>query len=96
MNEISGANKFKFDSFPKQLKIKETETTKSYEIANERNKFFTRTSPNLTHALPSANDLESYEIKIEVFERAFKPLKRNKSIGDDNINFNIILLIMMK
>ena len=56
MNEISGANKFKFDSFPKQLKIKETETTKSYEIANERNKFFTRTSPNLTHVLPSGND----------------------------------------
>ena len=43
MKEISSANKFKFDSFPKKLKSKETETTKPYEMANE----VTRSLPEL-------------------------------------------------
>ena len=44
MKEISSANKFKFDSFPKKLKSKETETTK-------RNTIFTRIGPNLTGSI---------------------------------------------
>ena len=47
MKRISGTKKFKLDSFPKQLKIKETEITKPNEIADELKKFFTVIGPNL-------------------------------------------------
>ena len=43
MKRISGTKKFKLDSFPKQLKIKETEITKPNEIADE----LTVIGPNL-------------------------------------------------
>ena len=28
-----------------------------------------------------------------MFERAFKPLKRNKAVGDDDINFTTVLIV---
>ena len=51
MKEISDTEKFKSDSFPKKIKIKETEITKSYEIANELKNLFARIGTNLKSSI---------------------------------------------
>lgn len=75
MKQISGTKKFRIDSFPKEVKIEETEITKPYEIANGLNKFFTRLGPTLASSITktskslkdylvtSENKLEFYELK---------------------------------
>ena len=50
-NETSGTKKLKLDSFPKKLKIKETEITKTYGIAEQLTNFFNETGPNLTNSI---------------------------------------------
>ena len=59
MKEISGAKKFKLESFPKKLKIKETEITKAYEITNEHNTFFTGIGKNLASSV--TNNTKSFK-----------------------------------
>ena len=46
--------------------------------------------------IPSEHDLEFRELTIKEFETAFKSLKRNKSVEDDEITINILLSVCDK
>ena len=73
------------------------------EIAEEFNEFFTNVGQRLAANIPdvattfedylteSENQIEHNELSFEEFETAYKSLQRNKAVGVDNINCNIIL-----
>jgi hypothetical protein len=72
-------------------------------IANEFNKFFTTVGPSLAEKIPeiqtkfteyltpSTQNLEFSELQFDEFEKALMSLKRNKAVGVDDLNGNIII-----
>ena len=101
MKEITGKQKTKSSSLPKTIKRKQGITEK--EIAREFNKYFTsvgtvlaREIPivikDVSEYLPQCNaSMEHKELSFQEFEKAYKALKRNKAIGCDGLNGNIII-----
>ena len=100
MKEITGKQT---KSLPKAIKTKKGSTEKEIKIAKEFNKYFTRVGTALASKIPVATkDLSEYlrqcnalmehkERSFQEFEKAFKTLKRNKAIGYDGLNGNIII-----
>ena len=103
MKEITGKQKTKSSSLPKSIKTEQGITEKEIEIAKEFNKYFTSVGTALTSKIPivtkgvSENlpqcnaSIEHKELSFQEFEKAFKTLKRNKVIGCDDLNGNIII-----
>ena len=102
MKEITGQEKTKSSSLPKSIKTKQGITEKESAIAKEFNKYLTsvRTAPatkipivtkNVNEYLPQCNaSMEHKELSFQEFEKVFKTLKRNKAIGCDGLDGNII------
>ena len=102
MKEITGQQKTKSSSLPKSIKTKQGITEKESEIAKEFKKYLTsvRTAPatkipivtkNVNEYLPQCNaSMEHKELSFQEFEKVFKRLKRNKAIGCDGLDGNII------
>jgi hypothetical protein len=103
MKEITGKLKPKSNSLPKTIKINGKLLYNNKIIANEFNNFFTKVGPSLAEKIPatqtkfteyitpSAQNLEASELQFEEFEKALKSLQRNKAVGVDNLNGNIII-----
>ena len=103
MKEITGKEKTKFSSLQKTIKTKQGITEKESEIAKEFNKYFTSAgaafaskipivTKDVIEYLPQRNaSTEHTELSFQEFENAFKTLKRNKVIGCDGLNGNIII-----
>ena len=95
--------KKKSSSLPKAIKTKQGITEKEIEIAKEFNKYFTSVgtalaskipvvTKDLSEYLPQCNaSMEHKELSFQEFEKAFNALKRNKIIGSDGLNSNIIM-----
>ena len=93
----------KSSSLPKAIKTKQGITKKEIEIAKEFNKYFTSVdtalaskipvvTKDVSEYLPQCNaSMEHKELSFQEFEKAFKTLKRNKAIGYDGLNGNIIM-----
>ena len=102
MKEITGEQKTKSSSLRKSIKTKQRITEKESEIAKEFNKHFTivGTAPaskipivtkGLSEYLPQCiASMEHKELSFREFKKAFKTLKRNKAMGCDDFNGNII------
>ena len=103
MKEITGKQKTKSSSLPKTITTKQGITEKESEIAKEFNKYFTSVgtalaskipivTKDVSEYLPQCNaSMEHKELSFQEFEKAFKTLKRNKAIGCDGLNGNIII-----
>ncbi|MBY0581188.1 MAG: hypothetical protein K2P53_05865, partial [Rickettsiales bacterium] len=103
IREITGALKTKTCSLPKTLKINNDLSSNSTMICDELNKYFVSVGPNLAKKIPFVTNnidvynfpilssLTTYELSIEDFEKSFKMLKSNKSIGHDGINGNVVI-----
>ena len=103
MEEITDKQKTKSSSLSKAIKIKQGITEKESEIAKEFNKYFTSVDTALASKVPIVTkDVSEYlpqcnasmvhkELSFQEFEKAFKTLKRNKAIGCDGLNGNIII-----
>ena len=103
MKEITGKIKDKSNNLPKMIKTDKGVIYDDKEIAEEFNEFFTNVGQRLAANIPdvattfedylteSENQIEHNELSFEEFETAYKSLQRNKAIGVDNINCNIIL-----
>ena len=93
----------KSSSLPKAIKTKQGITEKEIKIAKEFNKYFTSVGTALASKIPVVTkDVSEYlpycntsmvhkELSFQEFEKAFKTLKRNKAIGCDGLNGNIII-----
>ena len=103
MKEITGKEKTKFSYLQKTIKTKQGITEKESEIAKEYNKYLTSAgaafaskipivTKDVIEYLPQRNaSTEHKELSFQEFENAFKTLKRNKVIGCDGLNGNIII-----
>ena len=103
MKEITGKQETKSSSLPKTIKTKQGITEKESEIAKEFNKYFTSVgtalaskipivTKDVSEYLPKCNaSMEHKKLSFQEFEKAFKTLKRNKAIGCDGLNGNIII-----
>ena len=103
LEEITGKQKKKSSSLQKSIKTKQRITEIESEIAKEFNKYFTSVGTaiaskipigikDVSECLPQCNtSMEHKELSFQEFEKAFKTLKRNKSIGCDGLNGNVII-----
>ncbi|XP_065642837.1 group II intron-encoded protein LtrA-like [Hydra vulgaris] len=89
------------------IKVDNNNIINSQTIAHEFNKFFVEIGPKLSKLIPNSetsfkdflvpmdncihSDELSKELLFDEFEKAFKTLKKNKAVGLDEINGNIIL-----
>ena len=90
------------NSLPKFIRTKQGITEKESEITKEFNKYFISVgtalaskipivTKDVSEYLPQCNaSMEHKELFFQEFEKAFKILKRNKAIGCDSLNGNII------
>ena len=98
-----GKQKKKSRSLPKAIKTKQEIIEKESEITKEFNKYFTSVgialaskipifTKDVSEYLPQGNaSMEHRELSFQEFEKAFNALKRNKIIGSDGLNSNIIM-----
>ena len=103
MKEITSKQKTKSSSLPKTIKTKQGITEKESEVAKDLNTYFTSVgtalaskiaiiTKNVSEYLPQCNaSMEHNELSFQEFEKTFKALKRNKAIGCDGLNGNIIV-----
>ncbi|XP_065667204.1 uncharacterized protein LOC136087699 [Hydra vulgaris] len=104
MKEITGKHKTSTNSMPNAIKVENKLVTDLSEIAAEFNKFFSTIGNNLSNKIPYVgnNSVDEFisspsstinfsNLSYYEFEIAFKSLKRNKAIGPDDINGNIII-----
>ena len=103
MKEITGKQKEKSSSLPKATKTKQGITKKEIKITKEFNKYFTSVgtafaskipvvTKGLSKYLPQCNaSMKHKELSFKEFEKSFKTLKQNKTIGCDDLSGNIIM-----
>jgi hypothetical protein len=104
MKEITGKNKPNSISAPSAIKIQNELVNEPNKVAFEFNKFFSSVGTTLSSKIPYLNNksvdefieppnstLNYSDLTYIEFETAFKSLKRNKAIGADCINGNIVI-----
>ena len=103
MKKKKEKQKKKSRSLPKAIKTKQEIIEKESEITKEFNKYFTSVgialaskipifTKDVSEYLPQGNaSMEHRELSFQEFEKAFNALKRNKIIGSDGLNSNIIM-----
>lgn len=103
MKEIIGKTKEKSNSLPQVIKVNGKNIYDQNVVAKEFNKFFINVGPNLakkieksqtsfeTYLTQSTLNLEFENLTFNEFEDAFKSLKRNRAMGTDDINGNVII-----
>ena len=102
MKEIIGKKKCNNETLPKHLIVDKIEIHDAKSIAEKFNEFFVNIGPNLARKIPQCNlTFKSYFPTVNTilketvlrkyeFEEAFKTLKRNKALGHDGLDENII------
>ncbi|MBY0581213.1 MAG: endonuclease/exonuclease/phosphatase family protein, partial [Rickettsiales bacterium] len=102
MKEITGKQKIIPTSLPHTIKVENKIINDTNEIATKFNHFFSTIGKNLSEKIPltnyklidnleTSNYLQSPSLTFEEFNIAFKSLKRNKSVGPDEINGNVVI-----
>ncbi|XP_065640435.1 uncharacterized protein LOC136073028 [Hydra vulgaris] len=104
MKEITSKHKTNTNTMPNAIKFENKLITDSNEIAAEFINFFSSIGQNLSNKIPyvdnnsvgefisSPNSTINFSnLTYNEFEIAFKSLKRNKEIGPDDINGNIVI-----
>ncbi|XP_065650651.1 uncharacterized protein LOC136078775 [Hydra vulgaris] len=103
LREITGSKKSKTDSLPNAIKIDDEIFYDPRVIADKMNTFFisvgknlakniqteTKTINNFNFPLVSCQD--SFELSFVEFDKAFKMLKSNKTMGHDGISGNVVI-----
>ena len=102
MKEIIGKKKCNNETLPKHLIVDKIEIHDAKSTAEKLNEFFVNIRPNLAHKIPQCNlafksylptvntTLKETVLSENEFEEAFKTLKRNKALGHDGLDVNII------
>ena len=102
MKELIGKIKFKSSNLPRRITVNEVDIFDKRKIANEFNSFFTNIGSKLAIKIPNASTtFESYinkpdsimkikQLSMNELKDAFFSLKINKSLGYDDISFNVV------
>ncbi|XP_065673886.1 uncharacterized protein LOC136090837 [Hydra vulgaris] len=107
IKEITGKSKNHLSSLPQTIKFDNVNISEPNKIAYIFNKFFTEIGTNLSKKIPTTeSSFEDYlcpinksyynnecssELSQDELDRAFKSLKRNNSIGADEVSGNIVI-----
>ena len=102
IKEVIGKEKYKQKSLPKKILVDKKSITETESIAENFNKYFTQTGPNLAKDIgTSTKSFNEYikkhdttqpekVISVNELKDAFFSLKINKSTGYDDISFNVV------
>ena len=102
MKELIGKIKFKSSNLPRRITVNEVNIFDKCKIANEFTSFFTNIGRKLASKIPNASKtFESYiskpdsimktkQLSMNELKDDFFSLKINKSLGYDDISFNVL------
>ena len=102
---MTGKSKVNSSRFPKSINVNGKSIKENSRIAEEFNKYFTNVGPNLAckiqntsktfedYLFPAQKNMEYRYLTFEEFEKAFKPVKRNRPTGHGDIDSNVIIKV---
>ena len=89
MKELIGKVRLKSSNLPRRITVNEADTFDERKIANEFNAFFTNIGSKSYINKPEPI-METKQLSMNELKDAFFSLKINKSLGYDDISFNVL------